>query len=341
MTIYDLAKKLGISVATTSKALNGYSDVNPVTRERVITAAKELGFEPSAAARSITTKRSYLIGVIFKDLGGGLMNPHFSEILEYFRRTVESLGYQIMFVSVNDRTLLQNARWRGLDGVVVMSYEEDSEQLDELLSTSIPAVLTDFDHGNSASVFSDNLAGMEVIVDYLWGMGHRNFSYVSTPLNQTSGKERFDGVRDALTRRGIRFEDCQVIHAAGHSHAAGYCAGEELMRNRFLCAGIPVACITASDQIAYGLCTYLKEHGVSVPVQISVTGFDDLPLEETNYWQLTTLRQQRGQIGQEAGTSLIRQIREGTKDHSRIRLTVSLVERGSVRNLTENGSITV
>ena len=336
MTIYDLAKKLGLSVSTTSKALNGYSDVNPLTRERVLTAAKELGYEPSAAARSITTKRSYLIGVVFKDLGGGLMNPHFSEILEHFRQTVESLGYQIMFVSVNDRTLLQNARWRGLDGVVVLSYDEDSEQLNELLSTAIPAVLTDFDHQNCASVFSDNRAGMEVIVDYLWGMGHRNYCYVSTPLNHTSGIERYDGVRDALACRGMKLEDFQVIHTAGHSHSAGYSAGEALLKNRHLGLGQPVACIAASDPVAYGVCTFLKERGISVPGQVSVAGFDDLPLEETNYWQLTTLRQQRVRIGQEAGNLLIRQIREGTKDSLQIRLPVSLVERGSVRKLMES-----
>jgi LacI family transcriptional regulator len=335
MTIYDLAQKLGLSVSTTSKALNGYTDVKPATRERVLTAAKEMGFEPSAAARSITTKRSYLIGVIYQDLGGGLMNPHFSEILEHFRRTVEALGYQIMFVSVNDRTLLQNTRWRGLDGVVVMSYDEDSEQLDELLSTPIPAVLTDFDHGDCASVFSDNQAGMEVIVNYLWGMGHRNYCYVSTHLNHTSGRERFEGVRDALARRGIAEKDFRVVNATGHSYLAGYRVGEELLSREMIGAERSLALITASDQVAFGLCSRLKENGISVPKDVSVTGFDDLSMEETNYWQLTTLRQQRMRIGQEAGKLLVRQIQEGAKDSLQIRLPVTLVERGSVRRLLE------
>jgi DNA-binding LacI/PurR family transcriptional regulator len=126
-----------------------------------------------------------------------------------------------------------------------------------------------------------------------------------------------------------------VFNATGHSYQAGYKVGEELLSREMIGAGRSLALITASDQVAFGLCSRLKENGISVPKDVSVTGFDDLSMEETNYWQLTTLRQQRMRIGQEAGKLLVRQIQEGAKDSLQIRLPVTLVERGSVRRLLE------
>ncbi|MEG0049069.1 MAG: LacI family DNA-binding transcriptional regulator [Clostridia bacterium] len=332
-TIYDLASDLGLSVSTTSKAINGYTDVSMKTRERVMQRAKELGFEPSMAAKANTTKQSFLLGVIYAEKGEGLMHPHFSEILENFRKTVEMHGYQIMFIGENNlstnRTLLQTCRYRGVDGVLIMAFDHRVEELHQVLESDIPMVLVDYEWENCSSVISNNEDGMKRIIDYCWQQGHRDFCYIAAPKIFQAAEERLYGIKDGLKKYGIQLPEEKIVYTDEYSFKEGYDAMEKLLKRKLSSTVV----VTAYDRYAFGAMYCLQEHGIKVPEELSVTGFDDLPSDQMLFWKLTTVRQQRAQIGIEAGRILLDEIQHGEKEQVRIRLDTPLVVRTSVKKI--------
>ena len=336
MTIYDFAKELQLSAATVSKALNGYPDVGPKTRARVLAKAAELGFEPNIAARSITTKKSQLIGVLFSNIHEGLLHPHFAEILEHFRNAVEAGNYEMVFIADQpgkQRSLWQACQYRAVEGVLVVSYDASSEEFATLMNSPLPVVLVSYEWPGCSSVLSDNGAGMRVLVDYLYDCGHRDFAYISAPLEHVSGAgwERFAGVRDALAEKGLRLTERNTIVAASLGAKSGYNAATEMLSREMQATAV----ITAYDRLAVGAIDCFERSGLHVPEDISVTGFDDLPSDLDMLKSLTTMRQQRDKIGKLAAELLLKQISAGRKLTEPIRLPVELVPRTSTKIIKE------
>lgn len=333
-TIYDLAKSLGLSVSTASKALNGYPDINPETRRRVLEEAQRMGFEPNSAARSITTKRSYLIGIVYREDGEGLMHPHFAEILENFRKAMEEHGYQLMFIGDStgnvQRTILQTCRYRSLDGVLVMAVDRQKPGVEEFLNSSVPMVLVDFEWPGRNSVLSDNQGGMEQVVDHLYELGHRDFLYLSAPRHSPAGEERLMGVTRALESHGIALPPSRIVEAESFDFKSGYQAVERALKNGTEFTAV----ITAYDRLAFGAIYCLREHGLRVPEDVSITGFDDLNSDQMFFWQLTTVEQQRSQIGAEAARVLLKSMLERKHKAERFRLPVRLVKRATCRSIS-------
>ncbi len=329
-TIYDLAKSLGLSVASTSKALNGYPDVSEKTRQRVLAAAKAMQFEPSVNARMLVTKRSYLIGILYVDFENmGLSHPHFNEILEHFKREVEAAGYQIMFlgnkVGPKKRTLLENCRYRGLDAVLVMAADYTHPQVAELLNSNVHCVLVDFDYQGHPSVLSDNYQGMDLLVSYLQSLGHVRMMHMASPRGTPSGEERLNGFARALADRKLPFSMEQVVFAEGFGFRDGFAAMEKLL-DRGL-SGTALLC--SCDALASGAMYCLAQHGVDVPRSLSVTGFDNVNEEQMSPWHLTTIAQQRAKIGSMAADLCISLIEGRETPPVTTRLPVSLVVRST------------
>ena len=340
-TLYDLAKELGLSVATTSKALNGYKDVSEKTRARVLQMAKKLKYEPSIAAQSITTKRSFLIGIVLDDLVDGFMHPHFAEILQRFRETIEAGGYQMLFINnqhQEGKTLLQKCRHRGLDGVLVVSSSDTSQELCELMESDIPLVVVAYEWEGCTSVLSDNRGGMALLVRYLWEKGHRKFAYISAPLCAKTGAaaQRYHGLMEAAQRFDIFLPQENIVFADSLTFLGGYRAQAALCAREIQATVV----MTAYDIMAVGAMSYLQEAGIAVPAGLSVTGFDDLPTDHLIFHKLTTVRQHRDQIGKIAGAKLLEQMMQGTKIVAPVCLPVTLVERSSVQRIdhAENAS---
>ena len=332
MTIYDLAKELQLSVATVSKALNGYPDVGAKTRARVVARAAELGFEPSIAARSITTKKSHLLGVLFSNINEGLLHPHFAEILEHFRNAIEASNYEMLFIANQpgkQRGLRQACHYRAVEGVLVVSYDATSEDFASLMGSQLPVVLVSYEWPGCTSVLSDNGAGMRVLVDYLYDCGHRAFAYISAPREHASGAgwERFKGVQSALHAKGLSLGEHNTVIASSLGAKAGHDAAAELLRRGMQATAV----ITAYDRLAVGAIDCFERAGLHVPENISVTGFDDLPSDLDMLKSLTTVRQQRDRIGKLAAELLLKQIDTGQKLYEPVRLPVELVPRRSTK----------
>src|SRR5919197_1286704 len=191
VTIRELAHLSGVSVGTVSRALNGYADVNPETRERIIRLARELDYTPAAAARSLVTQRSHVIGV-FLETGEGhpdLQHPFFHEVLVGLKHEIG-------------------------EGVVLMGVDGEDLEVRRLARSGLPCVGVDVALSGPATeyVMSDNRAGAAVAVNHLYELGHRRIATITGLIETRPGIDRLRGYRDALRERGLGFRDEYVAY---------------------------------------------------------------------------------------------------------------------------------
>lgn len=330
-TIYDLSRALGLGVSTVSKALNGYTDVSESTRRRVWQAAREMGFQPNSNAQALKTKRTHIIGVLNEDDGGsGLIHPHFGLILEHFKRTVEEHGYELMLMNhlsgKRHRSYLEQCRYRGFDGLMVLVANALDPGLKQLLEFSIPKVLVDFEFEQEPSVLADNVGGGEMAVDYLCRLGHRRIAHIAAPLSSVCGRERLEGYKHGLERQGLAWDERLVVEAKGFRVQDG----QESMRRlllRFPTEQRPTAVFANCDSLAYGIIDAARQAGLRVPAQLSVVGFDNLDNDMMMLTPLTTMDQHQPVLGRVAAEMLLSQMRGVTLVEPKRRLPVTLVER--------------
>ena len=183
-SIKDIAKACGVSVATVSKALNGHNDISQATKEKVREAARQMGYMPNSAARALKTNRTYNLGVLFVDEAqSGLTHEFFAAVLDSFKRHAESRGYDITFINHNighgHSSYLEHCRYRGVDGVIAACVQFDDPEVVELAYSNLPLVTVDHVFNNRAAVLSDNVEGVQQLVDQLTALGHERIAYIT------------------------------------------------------------------------------------------------------------------------------------------------------------------
>lgn len=305
----DIAAACKVSVATVSKALNNHRDIGEETRERVKRAAKELGYYPNLSARALKTNRSYNLGVLYKEeSGSGLTHDYFSQILENFKNTAEYGGYDITFLSNSkmhkDRmSYLEHTMYRGMDGVMIAVADYRDPEVIELLSSELPVVTVDFVFNGRIAVISDNVSGMEALLSYIHGQGHREIAYIygedsMVTTNRLSAFYRFHEekgipVREEFLQRG-KYRD---------SYTAGVITGQLLETVH------PPTCIMYPDDFsAIGGINAIKDRGLRIPGDISVAGYDGIMIASQLQPVLTTYKQDTKGIGCLAAQELISMI---------------------------------
>lgn len=306
VSMKDIAAACGVSVATVSKALNDHNDIGVETKEKVRCAAKELGYYPNSSARALKTRRTYNLGVLYKEeSGSGLTHDYFSGILENFRNTAETGGYDITFLSNSkaqkDRmSYLEHTLYRGMDGVLIAVADYSDPEVMELLASELPVVTVDYVYNGRISVMSDNIAGMEALLSYLYAQGHREIAYIygeesMVTTNRLSAYYRFHeeknmAVREKLLRRG-KYRD---------SYTAGVLTSQMLEQQH------PPTCIMYADDFsAIGGMNVIKNKGLRIPEDISIAGYDGITMASQLEPQLTTYRQDTVGIGSLAAKKLI------------------------------------
>ena len=195
VSMKDIAKQCNVSVASVSKALNGYPDISEETRQLILKTASEMGYLPNSSARALKTKRSYNLGVLFVDEAmSGLTHDYFNHVLESFKRTAESKGYDITFTSGNlsgqRLNYYEHCRYRGVDGVVIACINFFTEEVQRLVQSEIPVVTIDHVFDGRIAVVSNNIQGMEDLVSYILKRGHRKIAYIH-------GEEKIPPLREA------------------------------------------------------------------------------------------------------------------------------------------------
>ena len=338
VTITELARASGVSVGTVSRALNGYADVRPETRERIMRLARELDYTPGAAARSLVTQRSHVIGVVL-DTGEGhpdLQHPFFHEVMVGLKNQIGARGFDLLlFASEHPgngygaHSYLKRCQHHNVDGVVLMGVDAEDPEVLRVTRSDLATVGVDVGLTGTATTYvvSDNVAGAERAVRRFHELGHRRIATITGLLDKLPGADRLRGYRQAVQDLGLAYRDDYVAYGDFYTES-----GRRAMEQLLALPEPPTAVFAASDMMALGAIRAAAEAGLSVPADLSVIGFDDIQLADHMNPPLTTVRQDKAGLGVAAGSALVRLI-DGDLDavtQSTV-LPVELVRRGSVR----------
>lgn len=334
LTIHDLARSAGVSIATVSRALNGAPEVGADTRRRIVQLAAELDYAPSAAARMLVTRRSRVFGVALgNDAGGppGLQHPFFQDVLVGLQDEAGARGYDLLLfadrtASAGGATLLNRCRHHGVDGVVVIALDLSGPDRDTPALPGFPCVAIDEDveTTHTAQISSDNVGGAALATRYLYDLGHRRIAMITGPGCTKAGRERLLGYRRVIERLGLAYRDDYVRNGDFTTAGAAGAMGELLTLPE-----PPTAVFASSDLMAAGAIQRAHELGVHVPGDVSVIGFDDLQLCSITQPPLSTIRQDKHGLGVASARALIDMLADPAMEPPVITLPVSLVQRAS------------
>ena len=315
-----------VSKATVSKVINNYPGVNQKTRKKVLRIMRKNNYWPNATARSLSTNRSYTIGIFDPSR---LNNFFFREVMEGIENLLGERGYDILyFTNKNwgdtwvDFSFTEKSHNRNIDGVLMMGFGEvDLQQFDKLIRSEIPTVFIDLalEGKNTSYVTSDNVSGARKAVEYLYERGHREIGIIRGPSGFKPADDRFKGYREALSDFDIIYNP-EWVQCADYSERAGY----EKMKDFLKLPKRPTA-IFCEDIFAVGASQALRENNLKVPEDFSFVGFDDIEL--SRHYGLTTIAQDKIKIGRKAAELLLKIIFK--QDYSPVIIPTKLVERNS------------
>jgi LacI family transcriptional regulator len=334
-TIKDIAKAAAVSITTVSRALNGYSDVNQETKKKIVRIANELGYSPNIAARSLIIKKTKTLGLLLSGITRSSIKDNIAfEILCGMNDRAGELDYDlVLFNTTSQKQKMKSYKAlcmeRGVDGVIIMGMRLDDPYLQEIVQSSIPCVLIDIplQVKGVGSVSTDNLRGAYIAVDYLIQKGHRHIGMINGHTQAHVSIRRLEGYRQALEHHQIPFREDWVADGS-FSEIGGFESAIKLLTQHpeitaFFCA---------SDLMSIGAIQGLKTIGKKVPKEISIIGFDDINMSAYCSPSLTTIHQNKYEMGYRATQMLIDML-EKRSIHPHISLPSQLVERESVRSL--------
>lgn len=338
MTIYDISKKTGYSIATISKVLNNYHGVSEKAKQVINQAIEETGYTPSHYARTLATQRSWLIGVLFSEEKGlGIVHPHFNKILQSFQYHIGKYGYDTIFLNdtYGDKkmSLLDKCKSRGVDGVIIAGSIRFNEAIQSILESDIPKVSVETVYPNVRTIISDNRMGTMQALEHLYLLGHRKIAHIASNLQGSmSAKERYDTYMEFMKKKGLEIKPEFIVEANKYNEESGEKAVQQLLSQCW--EDMPTAIFAAYDEYVAAAMEIFTSQGFRIPEDISIVGFDDLPLCEYVKPSITTIHQNRDIIGQEAARILSSLIAgEELTEPDILKIPTKLVVRQTTRKL--------
>ena len=337
VTIKDIARMAGVSVTTVSRALNNAPEINGETRERIMELCRKEGYRTNLLARSLSSSRTHVIGVVLSDISG----PIHAALALYIETCAAQLGYQVMLCNGQPgdgriEGLFDFLIGQRVDGILLASASNSAMDLLEQYQSAVPTVLLGaFARASSSrrinSVSIDNYVGGQMAARYLYGLGHRKVVYLGVREGSRTHHLRHRGFRDMAAELGMEVES--VWNRENHSTTA---AGYRLARELFLKPFSQTAVFAASDLVALGAMQAADELGIAIPEQVSLLGFDDIDYAALPKIRLTTFSQRTDALAR-SGVRLLMELIEsgdGTEFTQRL-LTPALVERSTCRDISE------
>jgi DNA-binding LacI/PurR family transcriptional regulator len=313
VTIKDIAKQAGVAHTTVSRALHNSPLISTKTTERVRTIAAELGYRPSVAARSLKTNRSQVLGVIVSHIA----DPFFSEILQGIDDVAQQSGYSLFIAAAQhdpgrEKAIVQTMREHRVDGVILCSTRFTPEQSQQLLSYNIPIVAINNQAAEDYrySIYHDDVDGGRQVSRHLISLGHRRIAYLGDALSGRTTQDRLSGFQQEMEAAGLNIQP-EYIHQVQGSSAENGLAGLTYFLNLPV---RPTALICYNDMLAVGVLKGLRQAGLRVPEDISITGFDNILYSDFTQPPLTTIDQPKRFLGAEAGRLLLELLSSPTYD---------------------------
>ncbi len=337
VSIKDVAKAAGVSTTTVSYVLNQTPSqtISPETIERVHQAVTALNYVPNLNARSLTSRKTNLIGVVIPQTEPGkefmFSNPFYGELLSTIEFMARKKGYHLLLSGPEpDQSYINIARNRSVDGIIIVG-SFPSKSLDELHQLSVPVVLVDTYVKDPVfhTVGIDDRLGGEMATRYLIEHGHRKIAFVAGSVSEQGVmQKRFLGYMDALNKAGLTMNE-KHLYLGSVAFEAAQAAAAEMMKR----GGGETAAFAAADILGMGLLKGLRALGKRVPEDMSVVGFDDADLAKMSDPSLTTIHQDIGGKGRAAMQILLDAI-DGQQGKQEAILPISLVERDSVSRVS-------
>jgi DNA-binding LacI/PurR family transcriptional regulator len=316
----DVARKARVSRALVSLVMRGSPNVSEQRRRRVLRAAEELGYRPNAFARSLASKRLHTLGVLINDV----TNPYFGGVYSSFAAAAEQAGFDLLVApgtrsAEKESALVHTLLEHRVAGLALMSPMMPTKEL-RSLTTSWPTVLI----GRDASiagvdvVTTDEHQAARLVLGHLTGLGHRDIVHITGGANR-SAKDRARAYREVMRELGLRPREV----AGAFSHEAG----QEGAREILTMSPSPTAVVAANDLVAVGAMGVFESHGVHVPDDISVVGYDDSQIARLDLVQLTSVCQGVDHFGSAAIQLLVNRIDDPDTPRVVERIETTLVER--------------
>ena len=329
-TLRDVAVAAAVHVGTASRALNPgtRSRVSRSTADRVLKAAKELGYRPNPMARSLRTARTFTVGLVIPDL----TSPLVPLLARGIAAVLAPAGSDAWIVNTDndaerERALIDSLRARQVDGLIVATASLEHAGLAALHAQKMPIVLANrvLAGGQISSVTADNAAGSALAVDHLVALGHTRIAHVTGPQRMSTGLLRRRGFSQAMRAHGLDEDPALLASCASWTEAEGARAFGELLDS-----GADVTAVVAGhDRVALGCYDALAARGLSCPGDVSVVGFNDMPFMDKMQPPLTTLRVAHHEIGAEAARLLLNVFEEPERPPRSVMLRPALVIRSS------------
>lgn len=298
MDILQVAKRARVSTATVSRVINGFPGVRPKTLARVQKAIAELNYIPNPNARNLRIGHTRLYGLIVSDVN----NPFFPELIDAFEALAGAQGIDVIFTHTNyDRERLKRCIRRmverGVDGIAVMTSEVDEDALQQAVKAGVPIVLMNQQKLAVAypNVQVDYTTGFREALDHLLEFGHRDIGFIAGPQTLNSARRRRSAFLAALRAHRLHMRSEWIV--AGDMRVEG---GRTAMKTLLACSPRPTAVLAANDLMAVGALQAAGEAMIHVPRDLSLIGFDDVPIANMVHPPLTTIRHPRSEVAAQA-----------------------------------------
>lgn len=333
VTISDVAERAGVSKATVSRALNKTGIVNEKTKNRILEAVRALDYVPSFLARGMRSKKTNTFGIVIPDFN----NLYYVELVKYVENEARDHGYiAIICTGQMDETREQEyIRYllsRQIEGLILCCYTSimKNRQIVKDIASKVPIVVTDQPPMNLpvSSVHADGYGGFAKLVSYLIDKGHTRIGILRSKHTYPCGEARFQAYMDTMAKAG-RVIHQEWIAKTAFTAAGGYNATAGILQTEER----PTAIIGVNDITAIGALKYVTEHGFTVPDEIAIAGFDNIPLSSLVTPQLTTVGVSIEKIAHEAVRLLVRKIKNPKARNKEIILDTELI----IRQSTEHG----
>lgn len=335
ITIKDVAKKAGVSVATVSLVVHNNNRISEITKKKVQQAIKDLNYHPSRSARGLVTNKTGNIGFILRDSHFLKTEPFYTRIFLGAEFQARDEDYYLLLATISEDYREENILPRfvlekNIDGII-LAGKVPQLLIDKLAEYRYPIVFVDYipPEGNYSAVMIDNLRGGLLAAKHLIDYGHKKIAFIGADLAHPSLYDRLQGYKQALYNNGIPFDEDLVIIEDIPGRTQGYRAAKKLLeRNKDF-----TAVFACNDAMAIGIMQFLKDEGYSIPDDISLIGFDDVEADLLIEPSLSTIRVPKIKLGVEALILLKDMIVNRNRNQKKVLVPVELVVRRSTKNL--------
>lgn len=328
-TIFEVAKRAGVSIGTVSRVINNRDRVSPQTRERVLAAIRELDYHANAHARALAQQRTSTLGLVIPQVN----DPFFYQIVRGVEEAASGANYSLLIASqsrvpASEHRYLHLFRRGHVDAMVLVAIEIRVHEVQEIIRQGIPVVLVQLDiEGTVPTFLTDNYGGARAMAEHLvLKHQYRRIAYITGTDHTSDSRERLRGLRDVLQEHGLTLPSEYVV-PGDYLRTSGYRAMQQLLD----LPTPPEAVFAANDQMAVDAMLAIRDRGLHVPDDVAVVGFDDIPMASYVSPPLTTVHQPVYELGWHAARMALDVI---TRDREivsprKVVLPTSLVIRGS------------